>query len=145
MLLVRVAVIARKAHVDMPARVTGVGRMREPHRKRSEALARNPAPLADELIEGSMENRGVRRLAKWLSSVPGEPNDGPCPCRLVVWIARDVAPHDCSALLCPLPRKCAIYADEPVLNELVHLRAAQRARARLGSHDSSVVEPFARR
>src|SRR6188474_862901 len=99
MLLLRIAVFAGKAEIDVPAGVAGVVRMREAHRKGSKAVTRQPTAFAGELIEGGVENGSVRRLSKWPASIPRQPDDRPCPCRRLVRIAREVPPHDGAAVL----------------------------------------------
>ena len=54
MLLVRVAVVAWKADIDMLPGIAGVVWMRETHREGSKAVARNPSASADQLIEGGV-------------------------------------------------------------------------------------------
>ena len=54
MLLVRVAVVAWKADIDVPAGVAGVVWMRETYREGSKAVERNPSASADQLIEGGV-------------------------------------------------------------------------------------------
>lgn len=118
--------VAWKAHVDVPARH---------HRGRpgeETALPRNPAPRADQLIEGRCSPRSETALP-----ISGEPNDWPYPRRQVVWIAGNVTPHR-AGLCCPFLRKCTIHAHDPIFNELVDLCAAERTRARIVGHEISL-------
>ena len=127
MLFVRIAVIAGKAEVDVPAVVAGIIRMRETHREAPQAIARYPTPLSNKQIESRMEYGRVRCLLKWSPSIAGQPDDGFCPCCRIMGIERDIPPHDGAGLLGQVPGKGAVDTDEPIPNELVYLRVAERA------------------
>jgi hypothetical protein len=53
---------------------------------------------------------------------------------------RDVPPHDGAGLLGQFPRKSPVNTDEPIPNELLYLRVADRARAQtiIVSHEISL-------
>lgn len=133
MSLIGIAIVAGKAEVDAPTCIAGVIRVRETHRKGSEAVAWAPTSCADQLIECGMENRRVRRRPEWLAAIPGEPDYGPCPCRRIVWVARDVAPHDGAAFRGQFAREGPVDPPEPVLDELIDPRVAQRMHANVPS------------
>src|SRR5215469_1822692 len=135
-----IAVVTGKTAIDVPAGIAGIIRMRETHWKGPEAIARLPAPLANESIESVMEYRPVHRLLKGSPSIAGQPNDGFCPCCRIMWIEGDVPPHDGAALLGHLARKSVVDTDEPIPNELLYLPVAQRTRAQtiIVSHDVSL-------
>jgi hypothetical protein len=52
-------------------------------------------------------------------------------------IEGNVPPHDGAAFLGQFPRKGAVDTDEPILNELLYLRVAERARAQMIHASSS--------
>ena len=60
-------------------------------------------------------------------------------------IEGDVPPHDGAALLGQFPRKGAVDTDEPIPNELLYLRVAERARAPIVSHEISLYSQTVRR
>jgi hypothetical protein len=127
MLLVRIAVVAGKANIDMPAGVAGIVRVRETHREGPKTLARDPTPFTNKLIEGGVENGCVCSRPKRLPSIPWQPDDRPRPCRRVVWIAGSVPPHYGATLLGQLPRKGLIDPHESVSHELLYLSIAKRS------------------
>src|SRR5258708_15331121 len=111
----------------MPAGVAGVVGMRETYREGAQAVARAPAVFADELIEGGVESMSVRRFPKRFLCIAGQPDHRSGPCRRVVRIKRNIAPHDRATLLSKLPREGAVNPNKPVLNKLLQLCFAERA------------------
>lgn len=102
---------------------------------------RHPAPLANKPIECVMEYRCVRCLLKGSRSIAGQPDDGFCPGCRIMGIEGDVPPHDGAALLSQFRRESAVDTDEPIPNELIYRRVAERARAQtiIVSHESSLA------
>ena len=111
----------------MPPRVTRIIRARKPHRESPKA-PRTPAPFSDELVEGRVENRTVYGPLERLVTVVTKPDDGPCPGRRIIRIARQIAPQDGAALVGKLPGKGALNSDKSVVDKLLYLRVRERAR-----------------
>src|SRR2546423_10886107 len=140
-MLVRIAGRAGKADIDVPTGIAGIIWMRKSHREGPETVTRTPAALADELIEGCVENRTVDRALERLIAILTKPDHRSCPRRGVVGIAWQIAPHDLAALVGEFAGKGPVEADKSVLNELLYLRVAQHARGFafmfLGRHKKS--------
>jgi hypothetical protein len=118
---------AGKADIDVPAGIAGIVRMRKAHRESPEILSRTPAPAADELIKGSVQNRRVGGEPEGLVSVAAEPDHRSRPGRGIVAIAGQVAPQDGAALASEFLGKGLVDPNEAVLDELLDLRRAERA------------------
>ena len=102
--------------------------MRKAHREGAETIARPPAPAADELVEGGVQHRRVGGQPERLVAVTAKPDHRPRPACGIVGIAGQVAPHDDAGLLSEPPRKGLVDSNKSVLNELLDLRSAERAR-----------------
>src|SRR5580700_6156649 len=129
----------------MPAGIAGIVRMRKPHRESAKTVTQAPASLPDDLIERGMENWRIDGLPEWLLSVTRKSNDWFGPSRRVIAIARQIAPHDLAAFVGELPGKGPVDPDKSVLNELLYLRVAQRARGFVfvGRHENPhIVQPM---
>lgn len=112
--------------------------MRKPHRKGPEIGPWAPAPASDQLIERRMQKRRVGRALERLAAIVSEPDHRARPCRGVVAIAWQIAPHDCTALLGQFARKGAVEPDKAIFNELRYLRVTEGARTFvfLGRHEN---------
>src|SRR5258707_7613691 len=106
--LARIAILAGKADVDMPAGVTGIIRVREAHRETAEVFARTPASLSHKLVESRVEGRRVHCLPERLLPVIAEPDHRSRPRFPVIGVASKVAPHDGAAFLGKLPREGSV-------------------------------------
>ena len=118
LLLVRIAILAGKAQVDMPAGIAGIVRMREAHRERCRgriAAASGRCRRADRRPRartGVLAARAERRLA-----VSRQADHRPRPRRRVVRIAGKIAPHDGTGFVGELARKGVVDPDEAVADE----------------------------
>jgi hypothetical protein len=72
-LFARSAIRTGKTHVDMPASITWIVRMRKTHGEGAKTIARAPAPLADQMIERGMENGRIDSILEWLLPVSRSP------------------------------------------------------------------------
>jgi hypothetical protein len=112
----------------MPAGITGIIRARKPHGKGSQVRSRAPASFSDKLVKSRVQHGTVDGALERLVTVVTKPEDGPCPARRIIRIARQIAPQDGAALVGQLTGKGTIDPDKAILNELPYLRASERAR-----------------
>ena len=132
-------VFARETEIDMPTGVAGIVRARKSHRESAEVGSRPPASLSDELVEGGMKQRTVDGFPEGFVAVVAEADDWLCPGRRLLGIAGQVVPQNGAALFGKFARKGVIYPDEAVLNELLDLRVAERARWFAGRHENPLI------
>ena len=123
----------------MPAGIAGIMRARKPHGEGAEVGSRPPASLSDELVEGGMKQWTVDGFPEGFVAVIAEADDWLCPGRGLLGIAGQIAPQDGTTLLGKLARKSTIDPDEAVLNELLDLRVAERARWFAGRHENPLI------
>src|ERR1700736_5824385 len=97
--LVRIAILAGKADIDMPAGITGIVWVREAHRETAEVLARTPASFADQLVESRQKRRRVHCFPERLLPVIAKPDHRSRRRIPVIGVASKVAPHDGAAFL----------------------------------------------
>ena len=82
--LVRIAGLAGKADIDMPARVTRIIRTRKSHWKAAKAVARPPSSLTNETVESRVQDWHIYRRPERRLLVVTEPDDRfPPRCRVV--------------------------------------------------------------
>jgi hypothetical protein len=112
----------------MPPGIAGIVRMRKTHREGAKTVTRTPTPPADDLIEGGMERGRIDGFPERLLSIARKANDGPDPGCRVIAIARQIAPHDLTGLIGEFSGESPVDPDKAVLNELLDLRVAERAR-----------------
>src|SRR5262249_8045195 len=121
----------------MPTGIARILRTWETHRKAAYHFAGMPASLSDELVESRVEHGRIRSPPERLLPVVAKPDNRPRPCRRIIGIARQVAPQDGATFLRKRTGKGLLDPHEAVLDELLDLRIAQRARCIvfIGRHD----------
>ena len=127
-----IGMVVAEARVDVPAGVAGIVRRREAHREGAQAVAPQPAPRSDELVEGRVQDRRVGGVDEGLLPVHPEADDGAGPRGRVARIAAGIAPQDGAGRVGDLPRERPWNPDEAVVDELpdVHSRALSAAALR---------------
>jgi hypothetical protein len=124
---VRIAIVAGKADIDMPAGVAGVIRVGKTYWEGPKTVTRTPTALADQLIEGGVQNGRVRRFPERFLSIARQPDHRSGPCRRVVGIERDIAPHDRAPLFGKFPWEGPVNPNKSISNKLLQLCVAERA------------------
>jgi hypothetical protein len=67
-----IAIFAWKAEIDMPPGIARIVWMRKTDREGAKTFTRTPTPLADDLIERSVESGRIDCFPEWFLSIRGQ-------------------------------------------------------------------------
>ena len=87
-------VCGRKARIEVPARVSGIVRVREAHWKSAQAVSGKPSTCSNELVAGGMRQGGIDRFPEWWLCKVSQSNDRTGPGFSIFGIAASCLPQN---------------------------------------------------